>query len=237
MLLASISRAGLIVLLAGSAVAMLTGCDKVFQSSAARSLDAAEEKEKAGDYKAAVQSYEAAIDGTPKSADVHYRLAMIYDDKLGNPLSAVHHFRRYLEIAPRGTHAKDARNFISQDELKLGTSLSKGGMMSQSDAARLKNDNLELRNQLVDARKQITDLRSSLHDSLQHGGKATDIPQKPIPANARTYTVEPGDTLASISRKFFKTTARARDIQDANYNTLKGTVKIKPGQTLIIPAK
>src|SRR3989442_15528705 len=99
--------------------ASLTGCDQLFQGSAARSFETAEKKEKAGDYKAAAQAYEAALDGTQKSADVHYRLALIYDDKLNEPVSAIHHFRRYLEFAPRGTHAKDARNFISQDELKL----------------------------------------------------------------------------------------------------------------------
>ena len=61
--------------------------------------------------------------------------------------------------------------------------------------------------------------------------------QKPIPPGARTYTVQSGDTLAKISRKFYKNTSRARDIQDANFNALEGTVKIKPGMVLIIPQK
>ena len=56
-----------------------------------------------------------------------------------------------------------------------------------------------------------------------------------IPAGARTYVVQKGDTLASISRKFFKHASRAKDIQDANSGTLNGTNKIKAGQSLIIP--
>ena len=59
--------------------------------------------------------------------------------------------------------------------------------------------------------------------------------QKPIPPGSRTYTVVPGDTLAKISRKYYKNSTRAKDIQDANFNALEGTVTIKPGMTLIIP--
>ena len=47
--------------------------------------------------------------------------------------------------------------------------------------------------------------------------------------------MQSGDTLAKIARKFYKSPARARDIQDANFNALEGTVKIKPGMVLIIP--
>jgi nucleoid-associated protein YgaU len=241
MLRVTLHRDFLRLLCAGGVAAMLlalTGCDRIFQSESARALDTAEKKEKAGDYKAAVQWYEAALEDSPKSADIHYRLALIYDDKLNSPVSALHHFQRYLEIAPKGTHAKDARNFISQDELKLSTSLAKGGVMSQSDAVRLKNENLELRKQLTDSRQQITELRSlATRATVQKGGKSVEIQQKPIPPGAKTHKVEPGDTLASISRRYFKTSARWRDIQDANFNALEGTVKLKPGMTLVIPQK
>lgn len=219
------------------AAALLAGCDQLFQSRSARALDTAERKSKEGDYPAAVQSYEASFDGSPKDADVHYRLALLYDDKLKTPVSALHHFQRYLELAPRGTHAKDARESVNQLELKLGSSLNKGGMVSQSDAVRLKNENLDLRKQLADARKDVSDLRASAHASVQKGGKSTEGTQKPIPAGARTYSVQPGDTLASISRRYYKTAGKWKDIQDANFNALEGTVKLKPGMTLIIPEK
>lgn len=221
----------------GALALAAAGCDQVFESSARRSLDTAERKAKEGEYADAVQHYEAAFDASPKDGDVHYRLALLYDDKLKNPVSALHHFQRYLEISPRGAHSKDARNSVEQLELKLGTSLNKGGIMSQADAARLKNDNLDLRKQLADARKDIADLRASAHAAVQKGGKAADTAQKPIRAGARTYSVQPGDTLASISRRYFKTAGKWKDIQDANFNALEGTVKLKPGMVLMIPEK
>ena len=59
--------------------------------------------------------------------------------------------------------------------------------------------------------------------------------QKPIPPGARTHVVQPGETLSTIAQKYFKNKARWKDIQDANFNSLEGTAKIKPGMTLIIP--
>ena len=59
-------------------------------SSAIRPKGIAEKKAKAGDYRGAVTLYEASLDGTAQTAEVHYRLAVIYDEKLRSPLDALH---------------------------------------------------------------------------------------------------------------------------------------------------
>lgn len=208
---------------------LLAGCDQIFQDHSKRARDEAEKKYAEGDWRGAVQCYEAALDGTAQTAEIHYKLALTYDDKLKNPLGAMHHFQRYLELKPSGPHAKDARTFLKEDELKLVTTLSHGALMSQEDAARLKNDNLALR-------KQIAELRAAPRLPVSRTeAPAEDVGSKSLPPGARSYVVQQGDTLASISRKFFKSSARWKDIEDANFNALKGTVKLKPGMTLIIP--
>ena len=206
----------------------LSGCEEAFQDNAVLAKEKAEKKFNEGDFHAAIGLYEAALSGGEKSAELHYRMALIYDDKLKQPVSAIHHFQRYLDLMPNGAHAKEASKFIKEDELKLITSLTNGAMLSQEDAAHLKNDNLVLR-------KQLTELRAMPRFSSQKGGPASDATQKPIPPGARTYVVEPGDTLALISRKFYKNSERWKDIEDANFNSLGGKVKLKPGMTLIIP--
>ena len=216
---------------------MLAGCDRLFEQKGEEALNMAREKEKEGDYQAAVQWYEASLDGTGKTAEAHYSMALIFDDKLENPVAALDHFRRYIELSPRGPHVKDAQSFAGQDEFKLVNTLSKGNFMPQQDAARLKNQNFDLQQQLTDARKQIADMRTMARATPGKGGRTADPQQKPIPPGARTYTVEPGDTLSSISRKFFKTPSRWQDIQDANFKALGGTVKLKVGMTLVIPRK
>ena len=206
----------------------LAGCDKSpFDTRTERSRDQAEQKQAGQDFRGAVNSYEGALDGTAKSADIHFRLALIYADKLNEPVSAVHHFRRYLEIVPNGPHAREAKADLDRLELTLATTLAGGTLISHTEATKLKAENKDLKAQLAIARNPPLAAPAA-------GPPGTGTDRKPAPGS-KTYQVQTGDTLASISRKFYKTKARAKDIQDANYNSVPNSTKLKPGQTLIIP--
>ncbi len=213
----------------------LLGCDEAFQNGSTRATERAERKYKEGDFRAAAQFYEQALDGTARTAELHYKLGLLCDDKLGDPVGALHHFSRYNELEPRGSHAKEAREFSKENERKLVLKLSRGALMTQEDSARLKNENLGLRKESVELRKELAELRSLPRTAAQTTKGSNEQKQKPIPPGARTYNVQPGDTLASISRHYYKTAGRWKDIQDANFNRLEGTAKLKPGMTLIIP--
>ena len=214
--------------LAALAVLATPGCDRIFDKGSKDDIAAAEKRASAGDYRAAAALYEAALDGTAKTADLHYRLALLYADKLKSPLDAVHHLDRYLDLAPAGPRAKDAKTLKKEDENKVLQQLSNGTPSTQAEAIRLKNENQLLR-------EKLEQLRSQKPPPPAVAGKKGEPVQKPIPPDARTYTVKAGDTLAKISRQFYKNPTRAKDIQDANFNQLSGTVKIKPGMVLIIP--
>jgi nucleoid-associated protein YgaU len=57
-------------------------------------------------------------------------------------------------------------------------------------------------------------------------------------AAPNTYTVQKGDTLIELSRKFYGNDAEWKRILEANATTLKGDAKaIAPGMKLVIPAK
>ena len=204
-----------------------SGCDRLFDKGSKDDIAAAEKKAAAGDFRGAVERYEAALDGTAKTADLHYRLALLYADKLKSPLDAVHHLDRYLELAPDGAKAKDAKALKKETENKLLVQLSNGTPSTQAEAVRLKNEN-----QMLLAKLEA--LRAPKPPPSATPAKGAQVP-KPIPPDARTYTVKPGDTLAKISRQFYKNAARARDIQNANSGLLAGTVNIKPGMVLVIP--
>ena len=208
------------VLLAFSVV----GCDKV--DSQRDALDTGDRKVKVGAYRDAIRSYEAALDGSAKTADIHYKIAVLYDDKLKEPLDAIHHYDRYLELAPTGGHAKEATVARSDCDKRLQAKWSKEGFMTTGEAVRLRNENEYLR-------KMILDLRNP---KAPQPAKTAD-PSKPdaVPPGARQHTVTPGDTLASIALKYYKNRAMSGHIKDANFNQLGGKDTIKPGQVLIIP--
>ncbi len=216
----------------GLAVAM-GGCDGMITSRHAQVIKDAEAKAADGNYLRAITLYESALDGSDKSADIHYRLALLYDDKMHDPLNALHHFKRYLTLTPTGTHATEVKNFMKKDELELGTSLSGDSVVSRAEAARLKNENLALRKEVEDQRARVsaTDKAPSTNGPA---GK-TDSAGKTPPGKARTYVVREGDTLASISRKFYKSSGHWKKIRNANRSTIDDPGKLKPGQTLTIP--
>jgi len=223
------SAASLLLVLA---LGLGAGCTRLFDNGTKDNLATAEKKASAGDFRGAVQYYEASLDGTAKSADTHYKLAVLYTEKLKSPLDALHHVERYLALAPNGPHAKDARNLKKEDLANLRTELSNGAPTNPADANRLRDENKKLREEKAEVMKEITALRAAKSIGPTTAGQPV---KKPIPKGARTYTVKSGDTLAKISRDFYKTPARAKAIQDATFERATGTVKIKPGMVLIIP--
>ncbi len=177
-----------------------------------------------GDYLWAINLYESALDGTPQSADVHYKLALLYDDKLNDPLHALHHFKRYLVLNPEGTHAAEVKDFMKRDEVALGTSLSGDSVVTRAEAARLRNENLNLHREIDEGRPRAT--AGATKSPAKHKGKSDD---------SQTYTVQDGDTLASISRRFYKTSKRWRQIREANDKKVDDPDNLKAGTKLKIP--
>lgn len=211
-----------------------SGCEQLFDKGMKADIALAEKKAAAGDFRAAVKYYEASLDGTEKSAATHYKLGLLYAEKLQSPLDAIHHFNRCLALAPGGPHAKDAERVRKADESRLRSKLSNEAPVTQAEAVSLRNEKLKLLKEKQELHTTIAALRAQVASSPKEKGK-DQLVKKPIPQGARTYTVKSGDTLAKISRQFYKNSSRAQAIQDANFANVTGTVKIKPGMVLQIP--
>ncbi len=224
-----------LVLFAGCAV--LAGCDRYSDSRYQSGLREAEHRFQIADSEGAIRAYEMLLDGTQKTAEAHYRLGHLYADKLKNPMGALHHFSRYLAIAPEGPFAKEARDYQREGEMLLLNQIGKGSPLTQDEAAKLKNENLNLRKQVAELKDKKSQVPPAAGAPGAVSGKNAkgEALQKPIPPGARTYTVAAGDTLGAIAQKVYKNKARWKEIQDANFYTADGGLKLKPGQELIIP--
>ncbi len=166
-------------------------CNRMITPRSAQVIKDAESKAADGNYLRAITLYESALDGSAKSAEIHYRLALLYDDKMHDPLNALHHFKRYLTLAPTGPHANEVKNFMKKDELELGTTLSGDSVVSRAEAARLKNENLALRKELEDQRARISGATPEKASGDNREGKTPDASRKAERA-PRTYVVRRG---------------------------------------------
>jgi nucleoid-associated protein YgaU len=227
---------GRIALLAVISLGILTffaGCDRMITQRQTQLSQEAEAKAREGNYAEAINLYEAALDGSARSADAHYELALIYDDKMNDPLNALHHFKRFLALEPAGKRAQEVKGFMKRDELTLLTNLTGDSMVPRSEVVRLNNENLSLRKQIGE--RWAENKAAAAGNSTSARGKTLPNEKTKETGKTRRYTVQRGDTLASISRRFYKSSARWQRILDANADILAKPADLKPGQTLVIP--
>jgi LysM repeat protein len=201
----------------------LAACDRIGNSRYGQLIQDADSKSAQGDFERAVNLYEAALDDSPRGAEIHYKLALIYDDKLNDPVSALHHFKRYLALSPNGSHAKDVKDSIKRDEIAALTTLSGDSVITRTEAARLRNENLTLHKQLEERAASRTAFEKS--EGNKPGSKKA----------GQTYVVQSGDTLFSISRRFYKSPKRWKAILEANRKNIRNPKDLTVGQTLVIP--
>ena len=191
----------------------------------------ADSKSAQGDFARAIDLYEAALNDSEsiRNAEIHYKLALLYDDKLNDPVSALHHFKRYLALSPNGPHANEVKNSMKHDEVAALTALSGDSVIPRSEAAQLRNENLNLRKQLE---ARTASLRIGSEKSQTKDASSKKIASK---SGNRSYVVQPGDTLFSISRKFYKSSKHWKEIRDANEKNIPNPKKLTVGETLMIP--
>ncbi len=224
-------RAPLICLAAAALALAVAGCERRSEARFHSGLAEADKRLTAEDTEGAIRIFESLIDGTPLTAEAHYRLGHLYADRLKEPLGALYHFSRYLALVPDGVYAKELKGFEKEGELRLLSQLSRGAPLTQEEAARLKNENLKLR-KTVEELKAIKLAPPSVAAS---GGKAGEPVPKPIPPGGRTHKVQQGDTLGSIATKYYKNKGRWKDIQNANFYPTDSVPKLKLGQELYVP--
>lgn len=213
----------------------VVGCDRMVTPRSSQAIKDADRKAANGDFIQAINLYESALDGSAASADIHYQMALLYDDKMNDPLNALHHFKRYLTLAPQGSHAVEVKNFMKRDELALITNLSGDSVVTRTEAARLRNENLNLRKDIDD---RATQARVAGATNKSTGGTMVDkaaSPARQAKSTPRSHVVQPGDTLFSLSRQFYNSPDRWKDILEANSKSVDDPGKLKVGQTLTIP--
>lgn len=70
---------------------------------------------------------------------------------------------------------------------------------------------------------------------VRPGAQPASSPQGQTAGATQTYTVQPGDTLSGIAKKFLGNANAYMEIFNANRDQLKDPDKISPGQVLKIP--
>ena len=215
------------------------------------------------DIDGAIAEFEQALQVNPKNASAHFELAVVYKSLKNDDASAIYHYQKFIAVQPahrRRPLAEQAIKGCRQDIAKAAQDSLNGSISRSYHEAGTINTVLMQRVQMLDA--EVARLSAMLRnlganqvvptnyvqtppsDSIPRQTPRTNTPpqrgsapnpprNEPPPAvpQQRTHTIKPGDTLRSLATQyrvpFDKLLAVNRSV-DAR--------KLKPGQTVVIPA-
>lgn len=180
----------------------------------------------------------------------------LYLQHLKDPISAIYHFRKYLETDPQSARAERVRQLIEtcmKEFARIFPAKPFEDPLERLDLLELveqvRNENLELKRQLLAAKTKlekqlelvrdrdiklspvIEEVELEVDETIE-GERFDSLAPVSRPAS---YVVEPGDNLSLISEKLYGSAARWMDIYQANRGILDSPHDLKVGEELRIP--
>lgn len=208
------------------------------------------------DFQAAAEFYRKALVVNPQLARAHLELGLLCDDKLGDPISAIYHYRQYLELRPNSDKRQLVEDFIERARLSLAAKLPQSPIIDSGELSRLQDEKLALLQENAMLKTRIAELEKAVATqpvrilqqqppAVAMAGPAAAaaapgvVASAPGPATelgrARTHIVQKGDTLQSLALHYYGTRSAWDKIFQANRNLLPSKDQLKIGQQLVIP--
>jgi len=220
----------------------------------------AQEYKSQGRVEEALSAFISVIDVRRVAPESHLEAGYIYLRTMKDPVRAIYHFDRYLQFKPQSAEAAQVRQLIETAQKEFARQLPAHPYQGELDridlmdlVKNLKQENESLKRDLVAAEKRVSQLENVLGQARripepQIGRTATTqqqpartpatptVTRPPDPQDVpRTYTVQSGDSLTSISRRFYGTPSRWIDVYQANRDRLANENALRVGQEIRIP--
>lgn len=207
----------------------------------------------ANDFQGAAVFYEKALMNDPLSAPAHLELGLLCDEKLGDPIAAIYHYRQYLALRPDSEKKQLVQDFIDRAKLSLAGQLPQAPAGDPNEVARLRSENAGLLQENLALKAKVGELAGA---AVAVRPAATAVEESPVATSsvatqvavvasgvgssvetvrARTHVVGKGDTLQSLALRYYGTRSAWDRIYQANRNVLSNKDQLKIGQVLVLP--
>lgn len=179
-----------------------------------------------GDFPLAEKFFRYAALKYPAAPEPAFALAALYEESLKEPFGAVYFYRQGLKYLPqdhvdRPVYEAACRRLETEI---AATSSATAEPALLADLEKCRKENAQMRQLVQRQQWTVSALRRELDAAKQ--------PAKKVPAEAKTYTVRPGDTLSAIARRCHVSQAELRRV-----NQLSETSVLQIGDVLILPEK
>ena len=194
----------------------------------------------------------------------HLDAGNIYLNHMRDPISAIYHFMRYKSLVSRSRSPESEERIELVDDLiktaKKEFAASLDMKVYRDPLERLKlldtieqlrSENELLKSQLADARTRLNRFVEEDRSTVARA-QATEPPRpqrqaaptrvEPRPAQveaqsdeARSYTIQPGDSLYRIARQVYGDGGKWRQILEANRSVIPDPGNLKVGTQIVLP--
>jgi tetratricopeptide (TPR) repeat protein len=249
---------------AAAIVALMAGCQQsgpLSEADAEREVNYQRAKKlyEQNDFTGAAEFYNKAVAVNPDFADAHLELGLLCEGKLGDPIAAIYHYRRFLELKPDSEKRHVVEDFIQRAQLSLAAKLPQSPLVDPVELTRLQNEKASLLQENATLRTRVAELEKAATTAEAGTPTAEVMPMGSLPSAAtspapgiimasapmtistaessstRTHVVQRGDTLQSLALRYYGTRSGWEKIYEANRSGLPSKDQLKIGQQLVIP--
>ena len=168
------------------------------------------------DFQGAAEFYKKALSVNADFASAHLELGLLCDDKLGDPITAIYHYRRFLELRPDSEKRQLVEDFIERAKLSLAAKLPQSPTVDPSELTRLQHDKATLLQENAMLRSRVAELEkvASAAEPLPPTPTVGPVASSPAPAPGTAVTATPmpapGIVMAAATESSFAESPRAR---------------------------
>ena len=237
------------------ALSVIVGCNpgsvEVVSETDEKQYQLAKDYKSQGRTADALRAFLRVVEARRNAPESHFEAGYIYLNAMSDPIKAIYHFDQYLQLNPDSPQARQVRQLIETAEKTFARQLPAQpyeGELDRMDMMELvnslKQENNRLKRELVATQLRLQNLENRVSSSTIRTetqqqstyGQNQSATRSPTPASVpRTYTVQSGDSLSSISRTMYGTPSRWIDIYQANRDQLSSENALRLGQELRIP--
>ena len=229
-------------------LAIAAGCGRAgddAREARERHMRRASAAKRAQDIDGAMEWCRKALRKNPDLALAHSELATMYDGYLEDYEMAIYHYRRYLELRPGAENADAVEDLIRHCRISIAAQVAESPLEWRRDFA-ARTDRIRELEREVAARKSAgaeagaapaaaAPAAAAQREARPPRAQAAAPAAAPAALEGRTHVVQAGETLGTISSRYYGTPAKWAKIYEANKDRMGGPNSLRVGTTLSIP--
>lgn len=130
-------------------------------------------------YPSAIKQFEKAVAVNPNVVKAYLQIGLLYGDKLGDPVSAIYFYQKYLESRPNASEREEVLAAMEKAKIDFALSLTNTGIQNAAEIAKISKENVDLKQQIAQLQGTLAAKEAQVS---QAAGAAA--PPKATPVNA-----------------------------------------------------